>query len=473
MLLTGATGYIGRRLGIRLVEEELQLRLFVRNARKVQESIRPRVEIAEGSTFDLDSLRRALKDVDVAYYLIHSMGAGKDFDKLDRLSAQNFLKACTEAGVKRIVYLGGLGLKETASKHLLSRIEVGEILSSMPKKVQTIWFRAGVIIGSGSASFEIIRNLVQKVPVLTPPRWVRTLTQPIAVDDVLNYLLAARDLQVDGNLVVDIGSEVMSFQDMLERTAKVMGLKRFLIPIPLLTRGLSSYWLMLIAPVPIRVASALIEGLKSETLVQNDNAERFFPQVRPVSFEDALKGAIGEIEENQVVSRWCDSSAGEVCDIVHEDIAEAVFVEKRESDLGDMTPSDVFARIKRLGGQKGWLRFNVLWRLWGAVDKLLGGYGLTRGRRDPDELRIGDSVDFWKVADLVEGKRLLLASQMKFPGKAWLDFTIEDGKLIQTSSFYPNGVLGRVHWYVTHPLHVLVLNGLAEAIVERSLDFPN
>lgn len=278
-------------------EEDLQLKLFVRNAKKVQESIRTRAEIAEGSTFDVDSLSRAVKGVDVAYYLIHSMEAGKDFDKLDRLSAQNFLNACVEAGVKRIVYLGGLGMKETASKHLLSRIEVGEILSSRPDVVQTVWFRAGIIIGSGSASFEIIRNLVQKLPVMTPPKWVRTLTQPISVDDVLDYLIAGKDLRVDGNLVVDIGSERMSFQDMLERAAEVMGLRRVLIPIPLPTTTLSSYWFVLLTPVPIRVASALIDGLKSETLVQNDNAERFFPHIKPASYEDSVRRAIRDIEE--------------------------------------------------------------------------------------------------------------------------------------------------------------------------------
>ncbi|UCD91893.1 MAG: DUF2867 domain-containing protein [Methanobacteriota archaeon] len=466
ILLTGATGYIGRRLGQRLVEEELQLRLFVRDPRKVQESIRPRVEIAHGSTFDTDSLRKAMGGVDVAYYLIHSMGAGEDFEKLDRISAHNFLEACIQAGVKRIVYLGGLGQEDATSRHLQSRMEVGEILSSRKEKIETIWFRASVIIGSGSASFEIIRNLVQKLPIMTPPRWVRTLTQPIAVDDVLDYLVAAKDRKVEGNLIVDIGSEIMTFQDMLKRTAEIMGLSRIVIPIPVLTPVLSSYWLGLITPVPMRVASKLIEGLKSETCVQNDNAKMYFPQIKPVSYETAVRRALKEIEEDQILSRWCDSSAGEVCDTLHEDIAKAVFVERRESDLVDMTPDEAYRRIVGLGGKKGWLRFTVLWRIWGAVDTLLGGYGLSRGRRDPNELRIGDSVDFWKVADLVEGKRLLLVSQIEFPGTAWLDFTIEDDKVIQTSYFYPNGVLGRVHWFLTHLLHMLVLDSLAKAIVE-------
>ncbi len=466
ILLTGATGYVGQRLSQRLVDGESHLRLFARDAKKVRERIRNKVEIAEGSTFDIGSLKEAVEGIDVAYYLIHSMGAGDDFDELDRLSAQNFLDACVEAGVKRIVYLGGLGQKETASKHLLSRMEVGEILSSKPDRVQTIWFRAGTIIGSGSSSFEIIRHLVQKLAVLTPPRWVRTLTQPIAIDNVLDYLVDSKDLKVEGNLIVDIGGEVVSFQDMLLRTAKLMGLKRIVIGLPVLSPGLSSFWLALLTPVPTRVASKLIESLKSETLVQNDNAQRFFPHVRLISYDDSVRRAIREIEDNQVLSRWYDSSAGEVSDTYREGIADAVFVEKRESDLGELTPEEVFKKIVRLGGKTGWLRFNVLWRMWGAADKLLGGYGFSRGRRDPNELRIGDTVDFWKVADLVEGKRLLLASQIKFPGKAWLEFSVEDEKVVQTSYFYPNGILGRVHWYITHPLHVLVLDSLAEAIVK-------
>lgn len=467
VLLTGATGYIGRRLSQRLVEEDLELRLFVRDPRKVQESVRPKVEITQGSTFDVESLRMAVQGVDVAYYLIHSMGAQEDFAELDRISAKNFLDACVETGVKKIVYLGGLGETDTASKHLLSRLEVGEILSSRPDKLRTIWFRAGVIIGSGSASFEIIRHLVQKLPVMTPPKWVRTLTQPISVDDVISYLIASKDLEVDTNLTVDIGSDVMTFQDMLQRAANIMELDRLIVPIPFLSPRLSSYWLALITPVPIRVASSLIEGLKSETLVQNDNAKRFFPGIRPASYEIAVIKSIGEIEENQIISRWCDSSAGEVCDTLNEDIADAVFVERRESDLGELTRDDVYRRIIGLGGQKGWLRFNVLWRMWGVVDKLRGGYGLTRGRRNPDELRIGDTVDFWKVVDLVEGKRMLLVSQIRFPGTAWLDFSIEDDKVIQTSYFYPNGVLGRVHWLVTRLLHILVLDSLAKAVVEN------
>jgi len=298
VLLTGATGYIGRRLKERLLEDKsLQLRLFVRNERKIQDKYRDRMEIFEGSTFDRESLRKALEGIDVAYYLIHSMGTKGDFRELDRLSAENFLNACIDAKVQRIIYLGGLGRKDTASKHLLSRIETGEILSSRPESIQTIWFRAGIIIGSGSASFEIIRNLVQKLPMMITPRWVHTKTQPIGISDVLEYLFQAKDLDTKKNLVVDIGSNQMSFKEMLIRASKVIGLRRLLIPVPLLTPRLSSYWLILITPVSFRIAKALVEGLKSETVIQNDNAKRFFSKISLLSYEDAIKIALREIEK--------------------------------------------------------------------------------------------------------------------------------------------------------------------------------
>jgi uncharacterized protein YbjT (DUF2867 family) len=261
------------------------------------------VEIFEGSTFDKESLRKALEGIDVAYYLIHSMGTKGDFKELDRLSAKNFLNACIDANVQRIIYLGGLGRKDTASKHLLSRIETGEILSSKPETIRTIWFRAGIIIGSGSASFEIIRHLVRKLPLMTTPKWVHTKTQPIGIRDVLEYLFQAKDLDAKKNLIVDIGSDQMSFKDMLIRTSKVMGLRRLLIPVPLLTPRLSSYWLILITPISFRIAKALVDGLKSETIIQNDNAKRYFPHISPLSYEDAIKIALGEIEKKQIVSR--------------------------------------------------------------------------------------------------------------------------------------------------------------------------
>ncbi|MFN2367286.1 MAG: SDR family oxidoreductase [Desulfurivibrionaceae bacterium] len=467
ILVTGATGYIGRRLKERLLgKPDCRLRLLVRNRNKVRPSVRDQVEIVEGDTFKEEALDRALAGIEVAYYLIHSMGSGKDYRDLDRLSAENFREAAIRAGVKRIIYLGGLGVKETASKHLLSRIETGEVLGAKPERIQTIWFRAGVIIGSGSASFEIIRNLVQKLPVMVTPKWVNTLTQPIAVSDVVSYLAAAVDKEIPGNLTVDIGSAPMSFREMMLEAAAVMNLKRLMIPVPVLSPKLSSYWLILLTPINYKLAAALVEGLKSETVVLNDHARRYFPEIAPVSYRQAVEQAMGELEDNQVLSRWCDSSGGAVCDIKDlDDPASAVLRDSREYPLGDATPAEVFTAACTLGGEHGWYRYHFLWQFRGLVDKLLGGYGLNRGRRVRDKLRVGDSLDFWKVADLKENKRLLLLAQMKVPGKAWLEFDIQPDKLVQTAHFLPSGLWGRLYWYSVLPLHHLVFSNLARQIV--------
>jgi uncharacterized protein YbjT (DUF2867 family) len=470
VLLTGSTGYIGRRLAEKLaLDENVRLRLFVRNARKLHDLPGKRLEISEGSTFDRDSLRKALAGIDVAYYLVHSMGAKGDFPELERTSAINFRDACIEAGVKRIIYLGGLGIKQTASKHLRSRIETGELLSAKPDRIQTLWFRAGVIIGSGSASFEIIRNLVQKLPVLLTPRWVLTKTEPIGVSDVLEYLHRALTLDAPGNLVVDIGSEAMSFKDMLLRAAKAMGLRRRLVRIPLFSPRLSSYWLILLTPVPRRIAQALVDGLKSETIIQNENAQKYFPSIHPASYEKAIEQALGEIEKNQVLSRWCDSSAQEACDLQGQDqVSDAIFVDRKMHDFGNIAPEAVFDAFQSIGGRGGWLAFNWLWRLRGFMDKIAGGPGLSRGRRDPRGLRVGDSLDFWKVLDLKKNKHLLLVSQMKVPGKAWLEFSIDGRTLVQAAYFLPKGLLGRLYWYSMKPAHAFIFRSLARRIIERA-----
>jgi uncharacterized protein YbjT (DUF2867 family) len=470
VLLTGATGYIGRRLQEKLLtDESVRLRLFVRNARKVRAGLEDRVELFEGNTLEKESIRKGLEGIDVAYYLIHSMGAGADFEKLDRLSAQNFLDACIDNKVKRIIYLGGLGKKDTASKHLRSRLETGEILSSRPERIQVLWLRAGVIIGSGSASFEIIRHLVQKLPVMTTPRWVRTQTQPIGVSDVLEYLFQAKDVQVEGSVTVDIGAEKMSFKDMLLRAAGVMRLKRTIIPVPLLSPRLSSYWLKLMTPVPSPIARALIQGLKSETTIQNDNARKYFPAVHPLSYEESFRGALDEIEKSQVISRWCDSSAQKTCDIEGQDRLEsAVYREKISADFGPIPADRVFSIVESIGGDNGWFTYNWLWRLRGFIDILFAGPGLSRGRRDPNRLRIGDGLDFWKVVDLRPNQRLLLVNQMKVPGKAWLEFSIEGSRLVVTAHYYPKGVWGRLYWLVTKPLHKLIFPDITRGIIKKA-----
>lgn len=470
ILLTGSTGFIGHRLLVRLLEEPaVSIRLLVRNARKVSPGLRDRVEVFEGDVFDPPSLERAVSGIDVAYYLVHSMSA-KDFRERDRLSATNFRDACIGAAVKRIIYFGGLGVKESASEHLLSRIEVGEILSSMPDRIQTLWFRAGVVIGSGSASFEIMRHLVQKLPVMTTPKWVRTKTQPIAVDDAVSYLTAAKDLAVKGNLVVDVGTDAMSFGDMMLQTAEVMGLKRYLIPVPMLTPRLSSYWLILMTPIPFNIAAELIEGLKSETVMQNDNALRYFPAIRPITLKEAVRRAVEEIIQEQVVSRWCDSSAGEVCDINYQEssLNDAIYKFRKIKTFPPDRAADVFKAILTVGGEGGWFRYNILWEIRGIIDKLIGGYGLNRGRRHGTDLRVGDSLDWWKVVDMRDGKRLLLQSQMKRPCCAWLEFVVEYDSLVITAYFYPRGLGGRLYWYATLPAHYLIFEDLANSIVKKS-----
>jgi len=472
VLITGATGYIGRRLKDKLLQyPELQIRIFVRNARKVQEKSSQQVEIVEGDTFNREKLARALENIDVAFYLIHSMGAEGDFTDLDRRSAENFRDACIAAGVRKIVYLGGLGVRDTASEHLLSRIETGEVLSAKPDSINTIWFRAGVIIGAGSKSFEILRNLAQKLPVMVTPKWVTTRTQPIAVDDVLSYLTAAIWLDTRENIIVDIGSDPMNFKEMMLSAARVMGLRRFIFPLPVLTPRLSSYWLIFFTPVPYKIAAALVEGLKSETVQQNDNAARFFPEIVPLSFEESVRRAIREIEDKHVLSRWCDSSAGEVCDISgQDDPSSAIIRDRRVVEFSGVAAEKVFQSALAIGGERGWYKYNILWRLRGAIDKMAGGYGLNRGRRESGELRVGDALDFWKVADIKPNKRLLLSAQMKLPGKAWLEFVIEDSMLIQTAHFYPHGILGRLYWYSTLVFHNLVFQDLAEKIVKQAAE---
>ncbi len=470
-MITGATGYIGRRLKHRLLEiPSLSIRLFVRNKNKVQVSVADRVDIKEGSTFDKDSLAAALKGVDTAFYLIHSMGTTDDYRNLDRVSAENFRDTCIEAGVRRIIYLGGLGVKETASEHLLSRIETGEILSAKPDRIQTIWLRAGVIIGSGSASFEIIRNLCQKLPVMITPRWVRNRTQPIGIDDVLAYLHASIELRHQGNLVVDIGCEELSFQQMMQQAAEVMGLKRYLFPVPVLSPRLSSYWLILFTPIPYKLASALVEGLKSETTLQNDNAAQYYKEIQPLMFRQTVAKAIQELEQNQVLSRWCDSTSQQACDIKDFDNPAGAIL--RDIRIVPYTngehQEDVFQSACAVGGPKGWFKYNFLWRLRGAMDKIIGGYGLSRGRRVNGELRVGDALDFWKVVDIKPNKRLLLYAQMKVPGEAWLEFDVQPDQLVQTAHFLPRGVLGRLYWYMVLPFHYFVFNNLARTIVSSA-----
>ena len=468
VLLTGATGYIGRRLKEQLLDDtSITLRLYVRNKKALSQKALKQCEVVEGDTFNTTQLQKALQNVDVAYYMVHSL-SNKAYKDLDKRSAQNFVDACEKSGVKRIIYLGGLGIKDQhTSEHLLSRIETGEVLSQS-SKVQIIWLRAGVIIGSGSTSFEIIRNLTEKLPIMTTPKWVYTKAQPIAVKDVLSYLKASLYLKERDNLMVDIGSEQLTYKQMMMQTAQALGLKRVLIPVPFLSISLSSYWLNLFTPVPINVARALIEGLKSEVVIQNNHAQKYFPQIKPISFLQAVKQAIEEIAHNQVISRWSDC-AGKVWEKDHtKEIADAIFVDRKILSIEHISNNKVYKSIISIGGEQGWFDYDFLWELRGMIDKVIGGVGLKRGRRSQDTLRIGDSLDFWKVVDIQPEERLLLYAQMKLPGSAWLEFKIENNQLIQSAYFYPKGLLGRLYWYILIPLHYFVFNNMIESIIKKA-----
>jgi len=465
ILLTGANGYIGRRLKEKLLHVDVRLRLLARNPKSLPSDI----EVFQGNSFDVKSLENALEGVDVAYYLIHSLQE-KNYRELDKLSAHNFLNAAIKQKVKRIVYLGGLGVKECASEHLISRIETGEILSSKPKEIQTVWIRAGVIIGSGSSSFEIIRHLAEKLPVMVTPKWVKTLAQPIGVDDVVSYLLSAKNVTLKENVVVDIGSEIMPYKDMMLGCARALGLKRWIFPLPILTIKLSSYWLNFFTPVPYNVAKSLIEGLSSEVIVQNNNAQKYFPNIKPISFESAVKKAIGAMEHHQVYSRWSD--AGGSMDVLEKEFknetSDALLINRQILPLNDVSKEKVYRTFCSVGGEEGWFGYNWLWEIRGVMDKMIGGAGINRGRRDAHKLRVGESVDFWRVEDLKKNERLLLRAQMKVPGKAWLEFKIKEEELIQTAYFYPKGLTGRLYWYALIPIHYLVFKDMIHSIIKKA-----
>ncbi len=331
-----------------------------------------------------------------------------------------------------------------------------------------MWIRAGVIIGSGSASFEIIRNLVEKLPVMTTPKWVNTKAQPIAVDDVLAYLHESLYLQERKNITVDIGSKAMTYKQMMLQTAQALGLKRYVIPLPFMSINISSYWLNIFTPVPFSVAKALIEGLESEVTVQNDNARTYFPHIEPLSYKEAVTRAVKEIENNQVISRWSDVG-GKIWDRDHDkEFSDAIFVDRQRADISKLDKHKVYQAFTAIGGENGWFDFDFLWEIRGIIDKLVGGVGINRGRRSQCDLRLGDCLDFWKVVDLQKDERLLLFAQMKLPGNGWIEFKISGDELIQSAYFYPHGVWGRLYWYALIPLHYFVFKNMINSIVAKA-----
>lgn len=471
ILVLGATGYIGGRLVPRLILKGHAVRCLVRNPHKLRDRKWPGVEIAEGDVLKPETLAAAMQGIDVVYYLVHSLQAGeKKFEELDRQAAQNAADAARAAGVKRIIYLGGLGKRgEETSAHLRSRHQVGDILRS--SDVPVTEFRAAVIIGSGGVSFEMMHHLVNRLPIMICPKWIFVKTQPISVRDVLHYLVECLDISQSTGRVLDIGGpEILSYGDMMKIIARVLGLKRVLIPVPFLTPTLSSYWINWVTPIPKSIARTLIGGLKSETICENQNAKNMF-HFRLTPFEESVRRSFGKVNMHRVETRWTDAEKPYERD--EEEIDPSHFLKDIRKRQADVPASKLFASVQSIGGDNGWYAVNGLWRIRGFIDKQIGGVGLRRGRRHPVELMVGDALDFWRVEDFVPGHRLVLRAEMKLPGRAWLDFQVEPvdethSRLIQTARFYPHGLLGLAYWYLLGPLHVLVFNGMADGIVKRA-----
>ncbi len=473
VLATGGTGYIGGRLIPALLERGWRVRCLTRSRRKLAE--RPwaghdRVEVVEGDVGDLGSLERALHGCTAAYYLVHSMmAAGDDYRDRDRRLASSFSEAAARAGVERLVYLGGLG--ETGpnlSEHLASRREVEAVLREGAVPVTVL--RAAMIIGSGSASFEILRYLVERLPIMITPKWVSTESQPIAVRNIIEYLASCLDVPETAGRTLDVGGpDVLTYRQLMEMMAEERGLRRRLvIPVPVLTPHLSSLWIHLVTPLSSRIARPLAEGLRNRVVCRDDEAARLMPQ-RLLPAREAIARALGRLEAGEVATSWSDAGAmpGDP-----DWAGGTTFVDRRHMAV-DAPPEAVHAAACRIGGGEGYHAFSWLWKLRGFMDRMIGGPGLRRGRRDPERVGFGDALDFWRVTGVERGRLLELRAEMKLPGIATLSFEIEprDGggsMLWQTARFQPRGLLGLAYWAAVVPLHGLVFNGMLRGIARSA-----
>ena len=471
VLLTGATGYVGGRLLGVLEGGGYSVRCLVRRPENLVGKVGDGTEVVRGDLLDRDSLERAMQGVEVAYYLVHSLGSSGDFEAEEQAGAQNFADAARAAGVSRIIYLGGLGAgDDEMSPHLRSRWRVGEILRTSGAEV--IEFRASIVIGSGSVSFEMVRALVERLPVMITPRWVSVPAQPIAVNDLLEYLRAALTIPVDGSRIFEIGgADVVSYGGLMREYARQRGLKRGMIAVPALTPRLSSLWLGLVTPVYARIGRKLIDSLRHASVVTNPPPQDVF-DVQPMGIADAITTAMHNEDRGYATTRWSDalSSSG------RSDSRGAVrfgarLVDTRTATV-TATPDVAFEPIRRIGGERGWYFGNALWRLRGFLDLLAGGVGVRRGRRHPRDLAVGDTVDWWRVESYEPGRRVKFYAEMRLPGRAWLEFeVIADGEgciIRQTAEYDPLGLAGLIYWYALWPAHACVFRGMIRGIARAA-----
>ncbi|MFP4065771.1 MAG: SDR family oxidoreductase [Bacteroidales bacterium] len=469
ILLTGATGYIGKRLLPVLVSRGYTVVCCVRDKTRFSppEPLKKSIEVVEVDFLDEKTLENIPSDIEGAYYLMHSMSTTSDYEKLELTTARNFRKTMSQTQVKHVVYLSGMTNEDTLSKHLASRKAVEEELGRGKYHFTTL--RAGIIIGSGSASFEIIRDLVEKLPVMIAPRWLNTRCQPISVKDVITFLDKTLLEEKCYNRNFDIGGpDVLTYKEMLMEFARVRGLKRRIGIVPVMTPKLSSYWLYFITSTSYRLASSLVNSMKVEVVARDDEINHIL-NVTPVDYQTALRRTFSAIETNEVVSSWKDSLvSGRINQSLSAFIhvpSNGCFVDQRVRNIHNR--QHTLDAIWRIGGQTGWYYASWLWKIRGMLDKFSGGVGLRRGRTRPDRIDPGDSIDFWRVlyASRKEG-RLLLFAEMKLPGEAWLEFKIVNDKLYQTATFRPKGLWGRIYWYSVVPFHHLIFRGMIDQLVK-------
>ncbi len=468
--VAGATGYIGGRLVPRLLDDGHDVVCLAREPRKLEtRPWRDAVEVRRADVLDRDATAAALQGCDLAFYLVHAMGSAAEFAEVDRRSAENFAAAADHAGVQRIVYLGGLGGEDDElSSHLASRHEVGDVLRAGPVPVTEL--RAAVIIGSGSVSFEMLRYLTEVLPIMTTPSWVSTLCQPIAIRDVLSYLAVVATEDGTGDRIYEIGGpDILSYRDMMRVYAEEAGLpKRVIIPVPVLSPGLSSRWIGLVTPLPTGVARPLVDSLRNEVIVHDTSARRF--PIEPISFRESVRLALARSDALAVETRWSDASSSPAQPFEWDpDWAGGTLLVDRQEVTSDAGRADLFWAFARIGGDFGYYVYDWAWRLRGLLDTLVGGVGLRRGRRHPENVRLHDTIDFWRVAAIEQDRMLQLSAEMKLPGEAWLEWRIEDGDdglrhLHQTAYFRPRGLFGRLYWYAMLPFHVFIFRSMAESI---------